>query len=179
MRLKMLDEVLKDAPVSGIQRVLTYHSSLFGEPFSAFAQAVLRGPSFWSVGERELFATFVSAKDQCPFCTGAHSAIASLALNETVVKAVLQDWRTAPVSEQMSVTLGLLEKMVLAPVEIGPEDIEPLLAAGLSAEAIEDALAICTLFSIINRLADSFGVAIPSREDFLAGGAWLLAQGYV
>jgi len=28
---------------------------------------VMRGPSDWSVGERELFAAFVSSLNQCPF----------------------------------------------------------------------------------------------------------------
>jgi uncharacterized peroxidase-related enzyme len=179
MRLKMLEGLLPGAPVSDIQRILDYHSSFFGAPFSAFVQTVLRGPSFWSVGERELFATFASSKNQCVFRTGAHGAVASLALNKDIVEAVLQDWHTAPVSEPVRATLGLLEKLMLAPAKLGPEDVKPLLALGLSAEAIEDALAIGTLFSIINRLADSFEVAIPSSEGFRLAGAQLLAAGYV
>ena len=41
--------------------------TLFGTPFSAACHEVLRGPSEWSVGERELFAAFTSAQNQCPF----------------------------------------------------------------------------------------------------------------
>jgi hypothetical protein len=32
-----------------------------------WTQAVLRGPSPWSVGERELFAAFTSKLNQCVF----------------------------------------------------------------------------------------------------------------
>jgi hypothetical protein len=48
-------------------RTLQYHRELFGAPHSAHTQAVLRGPSEWSVGERELFAAFVSRLNQCRF----------------------------------------------------------------------------------------------------------------
>jgi hypothetical protein len=48
-------------------RTLQYHQPLFGAPHSAHTQAVLRGPSEWSVGERELFAAFVSRLNQCSF----------------------------------------------------------------------------------------------------------------
>jgi hypothetical protein len=50
-----------------IVRTIVYRSELFGAPFSDCLQESLRGPSDWSVGERELFAAFVSARNQCPF----------------------------------------------------------------------------------------------------------------
>ena len=48
-------------------RTLRYRRHLFGRPHSAHTQAVMRGPSEWSVGERELFAAFVSRMNQCHF----------------------------------------------------------------------------------------------------------------
>lgn len=50
-----------------VVRVLFYRPDFFGDPFNAWTQAVLRGVSDWSVGERELFAAFVSKKNQCRF----------------------------------------------------------------------------------------------------------------
>jgi len=67
MRLEKLEQVLADRPVPDIARVLSYRTELFGIPFSECLQDVMRGPSEWSVGERELFAAFVSRKNQCPF----------------------------------------------------------------------------------------------------------------
>lgn len=67
MRLKIIEQMRKDEPVSDIRRTLTYRAEIFGQPFSAYLQEVLRGPSDWSVGERELFAAFVSQKNQCVY----------------------------------------------------------------------------------------------------------------
>jgi hypothetical protein len=50
-----------------IIKLLSYRPEMFGAPMNALSQAVLRGPSDWSVGERELFAAFVSRLNQCPF----------------------------------------------------------------------------------------------------------------
>jgi hypothetical protein len=52
---------------SDVMRTLRYHRHQFGGPHSAHTHAVMRGPSEWSVGERELFAAFVSRKNQCHF----------------------------------------------------------------------------------------------------------------
>jgi hypothetical protein len=57
----------EDEFVSDVRMMLTYRSELFGRLFSEALQDVMRGPSEWSVGERELFAAFVSAQNQCPF----------------------------------------------------------------------------------------------------------------
>ena len=53
--------------VSDIALALRYRPELFGRPFSALLQDVMKGPSEWTSAERELFAAFVSAQNQCPF----------------------------------------------------------------------------------------------------------------
>ena len=76
-------------------------------------------------------------------------------------------------------TLGLLEKVTLIPWEIRSEDITPLRAEGVSEQAIEDALVVCALFNIIDRMADALDVAIPSAEGFARTADRLLEQGYL
>ena len=52
---------------SDMRKVLLYRGEIFGGTMSVAFHELLRGPSEWSVGERELFAAFVSARNQCPF----------------------------------------------------------------------------------------------------------------
>lgn len=51
----------------GVVKTLLYRPELFGGPFSEVLDDVMRGPSDWSAGERELFAGFTSVLRQCPF----------------------------------------------------------------------------------------------------------------
>jgi hypothetical protein len=51
----------------GVVKTLLYRPELFGRPFSDELDRVMRGPSDWSAGERELFAAFTSLLNQCPF----------------------------------------------------------------------------------------------------------------
>jgi hypothetical protein len=51
----------------GVVKTLLYRPELFGRPFSEALDGVMRGPSDWSAGERELFAGFTSLLNQCPF----------------------------------------------------------------------------------------------------------------
>jgi hypothetical protein len=51
----------------GVVRTLFYRKEFFGGPFTELTQQVMRGPSPWSVGEREIFAAFVSRLNQCVF----------------------------------------------------------------------------------------------------------------
>lgn len=57
----------RDGYVSDISIALRYRPALFGRAFGAVMQDVMKGPSAWSEAERELFAAFVSAHNQCPF----------------------------------------------------------------------------------------------------------------
>jgi hypothetical protein len=57
----------RDGWVSDISLALRYRSELFGRPFGELLQQVMKGPSEWTEAERELFAAFVSVRNQCPF----------------------------------------------------------------------------------------------------------------
>jgi alkylhydroperoxidase family enzyme len=93
------------------------------------------------------------------------------------VAAVLEDWRTAPVNEKVRATLGFLEKVTLSPAEISSEDITPLRSAGVSDWAIEEALYVCFLFNVMDRLADAFDFHLPSDRGFQRNGRILYNLG--
>lgn len=59
--------VVSGSPAPDVVKTLHYRPGFFGRPFSAWVQQALRGPSAWSVGERELIAAFVSRQNRCPF----------------------------------------------------------------------------------------------------------------
>ena len=95
------------------------------------------------------------------------------------MEAVLADWRTAPVAPKVRAALGFLEKLTLAPAELRPADVEPLRAAGVSDAAIEDAIHVCVLFNIYDRLADSLTFHLPGPDGYAASGRSLMQRGYV
>jgi uncharacterized peroxidase-related enzyme len=94
------------------------------------------------------------------------------------VAAILEDWRTAPIPEKLRAMLGFLEKLTLNPQEVGPEDVAPLRAAGLSDEEIEDAIHVCANFNLINRVADSLGFDRASPTSMSRYADFLLKMGY-
>jgi hypothetical protein len=66
-RLLTLSGLDRLGEVPDIVKVGHYRKDFFGTPGFKAAHMIMRGPSDWSVGERELFAAFVSSLNQCPF----------------------------------------------------------------------------------------------------------------
>lgn len=91
---------------------------------------------------------------------------------------MLTDYRTAPISDKLKVTLAFLEKLTLRPEDVVPDDVAPLRAAGISDRAISDAIHVCAAFNAIDRIADAFAFAIPSPEAFDKAADFLLSKGY-
>ena len=50
-----------------VVKTLYYRPEFYGAAYSTLLHDIMRGPSEWSVGTRELFAAFVSRLNQCPF----------------------------------------------------------------------------------------------------------------
>ena len=56
--------------------------------------------------------------------------------------------------------------------------MEAVYAAGVSREALVDAVHVAALFNMIVRMADSLGWDVPSFEEFSARAEAMLGSGY-
>jgi uncharacterized peroxidase-related enzyme len=95
------------------------------------------------------------------------------------VAAVLADWRTARLDAKLRAALGFLEQLTLTPDTVRPADIAPLRTAGVSDDAIEDAIQVCALFNIYDRLADAMKWHLPGPDGYAASGRSLMKRGYL
>lgn len=159
-------------------RVAFYHRDFAGPVLGAWTQKAMRGPSGWSVSERELMASMVAQWLTCPFCVGAHGAVAVRGMDEAVVAAVHDDYGTAPISARLVATLAFLEKLTRTPHELTVDDAAAVLATGVSAEELEDAGAVASIFNVIARYANALDFDIPTPEEFDKAAGMLLRRGY-
>jgi alkylhydroperoxidase family enzyme len=68
--------------------------------------------------------------------------------------------------------------MTLTPDELAAGDRAAVTAAGVSEEALIDAIHVCALFNMIVRLADSLGWDVPPAEALAARAPVMLERGY-
>jgi uncharacterized peroxidase-related enzyme len=169
--------LIKGTPVPDMLKVVTYRPSFFGKPMGLLHNAVLRRPSEWTIGERELFAAWVSEKNRCQFCITAHRAIAESAL-ASALPAALTQAEPSQASEKARAMLPFLEKLTLAPDEVTKDDLQELRAQGVSKQALRDAIYICAMFCVMNRVADAFGCEPYTEKQAQVFGKLLHEKGY-
>jgi AhpD family alkylhydroperoxidase len=158
-------------------RVAFYHKGFVGGTLGHWTQAAMRGPSAWSIPERELMASSVAKWNSCPFCIGAHRAVAIKGMARETADAALADYRTAPIAPRLRSALALLEEMTLRPEALTPV-VGTLLSEGMPYADIEDALGVGAVFNIIARYANALGFAVPSEAEFDKAADMLLKRGY-
>lgn len=161
-----------------VARIVLYRPSFFGRPYLRLIREVMRGPSEWREGERELFAAFVSRLNACRFCAGIHSQMSKLASGTEVRVVDLDDWSSAAFSEPVKAMMGLLAKLAHGPYALTPEDLAAVRRAGVSDQAIYDALHVAFMFNVINRLADVFGAQYEGETGRQRTAAGLYRMGY-
>lgn len=165
-------------PVPDAARITFYRPDFYGSHMKQFTQEAMRGPSAWSVGDRELMAAYISKVNQSPFCIGAHTATAARAYrDEGRVAAALADLDSAPIEERLRATLGMLGKLTRERT-VSADDIRAVLSTGVSPAQIEDALAVGFAFNTTARLANAFAFEVLDHEGFEAGAKYLLKRGY-
>jgi uncharacterized peroxidase-related enzyme len=160
-------------------RIVMYHQNFYGRPMTEWTHAAMRGASSWSVGERELFAAMTAKWNSCTFCIQAHSAIASLVLDKTLVEAAVDDFPNAKLPARSRSTISFLEKFTKTPDELTATDAAALLQNGIMADEVLDAMAVATLFGITVRLANTINFALLTGKDLSQAAARMLKQGYV
>ena len=95
-----------------------------------------------------------------------------------MVEAVLTDWRTAPIREPLRAMLGFLDKLTLEPEGLTAADVAALRCAGLTDQAIEDAIQVCAIFNIYDRMADALAFELLEPGPTVQSARRLLRRGY-
>jgi uncharacterized peroxidase-related enzyme len=79
-------------------------------------------------------------------------------LDENLVKALQDDYKTAPISEQDRTMLDYVTQLTRDATRISQQDHERLRAVGFDDQAILQITLIASWFNYINRVADALGV---------------------
>ncbi len=161
---------------------LMYYKPSTGKALSVLAQALLRGPSALTTGERELIATHVSQLNQCSFCCDSHAAAASELLADPsgqVVSAVREGKNAPQISAKLQSLLNIAGKVQQSGRAVAPSDIDAARKLGASDEDIHDTVAIAAAFCLFNRYVDGLGTTVPANKAwYKESGEFLAKAGY-
>jgi uncharacterized peroxidase-related enzyme len=78
-----------------------------------------------------------------------------------MVRALEEDYKTAPITEQDRVMLDYVVQVTKDATRISPADHERLRAVGFDDKGILQITLIASWFNYINRVADALGVGRP------------------
>jgi uncharacterized peroxidase-related enzyme len=137
--------------MDSVVMTVLHRPGFWGRPFADLLVEVMRGPSFWTPGEREYMAKVLSGLNECPFCLRAHTETTRL---ESRGEVDVDD--ASVMRPELAAVLRFLEKVTTAPATVTPDDVAPVRAAGVPDAAIVDALHVGLAFNTVNRLANAF-----------------------
>ena len=92
--------------------------------------------------------------------------------------AVLEDFRTAPISDKERVLFAFIERMNRESFTLQPDDVQRVIDAGWTQEAVYDAITVCALFNFYNKWIDATGVGDMPAEAYAMSGERLATAGY-
>ncbi len=147
-------------------------------PFLHANEILLRGPSEFSPGERELIGTYVSALNGCEYCYGGHAAAAELfGVEVGLIDKIIQNLDTAPINERLKPVLRFAGKLTKQPSRMVQADADAVFAAGWSERALHDAILVCCWFNFMNRCVDGHGIE-AAPEMYAERGRRHVQMGY-
>jgi uncharacterized peroxidase-related enzyme len=133
-------------------------------PLLEYHDRLLRDPSPLTVAERELIAAYVSGLNACEFCLGAHALAArAYGIEESVLSDLLTDVGSAPIDQRFKPLLNYVGKLTRWPSRITSADAELVYAAGWDEQALFDAIGVCALFNMMNRIVLGAGIINDPR----------------
>jgi hypothetical protein len=146
----------------GAARIALKKKTLLGASLGAWTQSAMRGPSAWSIAERELMAAMAAQWSACAFCTDVLAAAAAKHIGRTTVDAVLSDYHSAPISDGLKATLEFLEIMTLRPRRMTEDHVNAVISSGISMETLIDAIEVGVVLKLISRYASALDFTTPT-----------------
>ncbi|HEX8870446.1 MAG TPA: hypothetical protein VF821_32575 [Lentzea sp.] len=123
-------ELVSRVPMSDVPKTLLYRPDFFGAVFLDLSARAMRGPSFWTAGEREYMAQKTAERLHCPYCAVTHTELVQIAGDPS------------PLRPELVAALAFLENFT-------PPDLDRAAAV--------DALDVSLVWQVVNRLANAFG----------------------
>ena len=118
-----------------------------------------------SRAERELGAVAASVVNRCIYCTAVHAdRYNQLTKDEHVMARIFADGENAALDPRQSAIVKFAMQLSQCPSAATKEDMQALVAAGLSAEEILDVILSAALFGWANRLMHTLGEPIARTE---------------
>jgi uncharacterized peroxidase-related enzyme len=131
-----------------------------GKALLEMHEAIMRGPSALTPGERELIAAYVSGINHCQYCHGVHAETAKAYddIPREAVDRMFADLETAGFDDKIKPILRLARKLTEAPAQVTESDTQAVLDAGWDEKALHDAILVVCCFNFMNRLLEGHGV---------------------
>ncbi len=126
---------------------------------------------------KEAISTYVAALNNCPYCIGAHTLFMELhgASPEQVEAARSGDIAAFTDEEETARFLPLAEKITRHAYKVTDDDIQMLCNVGWREEKVIEDVWVVVFFNLINRLADTLGLADDDFQADLVRARELLA----
>ena len=165
----------------GIRGLLRYRPET-ARPLSELTEVLLRGPGTLTRGERELIAAYVSALNDCRYCSSSHSACAAAQLpgGMALVEQVRAGPASAPASAKLKALLTIASAVAHSGHAVTAEHVADARAAGATDVEIHDTVLIAAAFCMFNRYVDGLATIAPEDPALYAAGAQrLIKHGYL
>lgn len=139
------------AEIADVVKMLLYRPEFFGRAITELFAESMRGPSFWTAGEREYIALCVAKIFEIPYCIDIHTEMISIASVGEIDAASADTARP-----EFRAVLPFLEKVVRAPDTVSESDLKEARELGVTDDAIIEALHVAFIWNAVDRLAYAF-----------------------
>ena len=136
------------------------------EPLLIYVNVVLRSEGELSIGQRELIAAFTSGLNSCRFCYDSHVIHAeTFGIEAGLIEQLLKDLDSSELPDEMKALLRYVEKLNSQPNKLLQADLDGVLEAGWSEEAVFEAIEVTGLFNMMNRIVIGSGVTFDYADS--------------
>lgn len=157
---RLFPSLPKDATLGNVFQMFPDKLSLWCQ----YENLVMRGESELSASERELIAAYVSGLNACSYCHDAHTVFArAYGIDPKLIEALMKDLHSAPIDQRFKPILAYVEKLTLSPSRMIEADAQAVYEAGWSERALFDAVQVCGVFNLVNRLVEGTGISKVAR----------------
>jgi hypothetical protein len=157
------------AELADVVKTFLYRPDFFGRAISKLSAETMRGPSFWTDGEREYIALSTARLYKIPYCVDIHTEMVRIASAGEIDASDPSSARP-----EFAAVLAFLEKVTLSPGSVSADDLTELRERGVPDGAVVEALHVAFVWNVVDRLAHAFDYQL--QEGQLKKGTQALHQ---